>query len=47
MGVIHRAESNLIDGGKHADNLLDGSEVPSAKRPLLLRIEADFVTCTQ
>ena len=29
------------------DNLLSGCLSPSADRPTLLRIEADFVTCTQ
>jgi len=29
------------------DNLLAGCQRLSPSRPLLLRIEADFVTCTQ
>jgi hypothetical protein len=29
------------------DNLLAGCLAPSAERPTLLRLDADFVTCTQ
>jgi hypothetical protein len=34
-------------GGSQPDNLLGGSQHWSADRPKHIRVEADFVTCTQ
>ena len=38
---------DMPDEQTRVDNLLPGSEALTEARPTLLRIEADFVTCTQ